>query len=286
MPFRNQGKNIRMTVNHLTVSYIDEGPTDAPVIIFIHGFPFNKSMWDTQVDALKSTYRVIAYDVRGHGDSEAGEEEFTIELFASDLVSLMNLLKIERAVLCGLSMGGYIALNAAVNFPDHFAALVLSDTQCAADTPEGREKRMKTIQSIKDNGLEQYADESVKKMFAPDAFATRTAEIKAVRQMILRTSAQTLYNTLVALSIRKETCSRLARIKIPVLIMAGKEDQITPPALAQVMHEKIPHSSLAIIEHAGHIANMENPMDFNQQLTTFLTGLAEKPHRPPASVDN
>ena len=102
---------------------------------------------------MKENYRVIAYDVRGHGNSDAGIGDFSIDLFANDLLSFMDELKIDKAMLCGLSMGGYIALNAVENYPDRFDALILSDTTCTADTPEVKEKRMKTIESIKKNGV-------------------------------------------------------------------------------------------------------------------------------------
>ena len=146
---RELGYNLKITVNDLTVSYNDDGQDGAPVIIFIHGFPFNKSMWDKQFNALKNNYRVIAYDVRGHGNSDAGTGDFSIELFVKDLLNFMDALKIDKTMLCGLSMGGYIALNAVENFPNRFDALILSDTNCIADIPEVKEKRMKTIASIK-----------------------------------------------------------------------------------------------------------------------------------------
>lgn len=109
---RKTGKNLRITVNDLSVSYSDEGPVSGAVLLFIHGFPFNKSMWNMQIDALKAEYRVIAYDVRGHGNSDAGDENFSIDLFTNDLLFLMDALNLEKPILCGLSMGGYIALNA------------------------------------------------------------------------------------------------------------------------------------------------------------------------------
>ena len=267
---RTKGNNIKITINNLTVSYNDEGPDEAQAIIFIHGFPFNKSMWDMQVEALKDTYRVIAYDIRGHGNSDAGNEDFSIELFVNDLLGLMDKLKLNKTMLCGLSMGGYIALNAIENHPERFDALVLSDTQCIADTPGVKEKRMKAIESIRQNGVEKYADESIKNLFATESFTTKTEEIKAVREMIVQTSEQSLCNTLLALSMRKETCSQLPAIKVPVLIMVGTEDKVTPPAQARWMHEKIHDSLLVPIEHAGHIANMENPSGFNDTLKKFV----------------
>jgi len=273
---RSKGNNIRMTINHLMVRYNDEGPDGAPVIIFIHGFPLNKSMWNKQLEAFKANYHVIAYDIRGHGNSDVGDEDFTIDLFANDLLNLMNALKIEKTILCGLSMGGYIALNAIENYPERFDALILSDTHCIADTPEAKEKRMKAIENIRENGVEKYADESIKNLFAPESFSSKVGEIDAAREMILKTSRQSLYNTLHALSERKETCSKLLMIKVPALIMVGKEDKVTPPVAARLMHEKIDNSILHIISHAGHLSNMENPREFNDQLKQFVDSVYHK----------
>ena len=265
--------NFSIAVNDITVSYTDNEKDVAPVLIFIHGFPFNKSMWNIQMKALKDNYHVITYDVRGHGDSDEGNADFSIELFVNDLICLMDILKIDKAVLCGLSMGGYISLNAISNFPERFDALILSDTNCIADTPEAMEKRMKAIENIRKSGVEKYADETIKNLFSPESFVTRKEEISAVREMIIKTSVQSLCNTLLALSVRKETCSKLHEIKVPVLIMVGKEDKVTPPAAAQLMHEKIKDSFFYTLEHAGHLSNMENPDEFNKQLEKFVSSV-------------
>jgi pimeloyl-ACP methyl ester carboxylesterase len=270
------GKNIKITVNNLTVSYNDEGPDDAPVIIFIHGFPFNKSMWDLQVTALKTSYRVIAYDVRGHGNTESVNRKFSINLFVNDLLRMMDALRLDTAILCGLSMGGYIALKAVEKYPERFDGLVLSDTQCIADTPEVIEKRMNLIQSIKETGVEKYAAESIKNFFASSSLLTMKEEITKVREMILNTPQQSLCNTLLALADRTETCSFLTEINIPVLIMVGKEDKITPPDTALLMHKKIHDSQLYVLDHAGHLANMENDYEFNYQLREFVDLVAKK----------
>jgi 3-oxoadipate enol-lactonase len=267
---RNLGHDIRITLNNLKVSYNDEGKDDAPVIIFVHGFPFNKFMWNKQMEALNDNYRVIAYDVRGHGNSDSGNGDFSIELFAADLLNLMNALKIDKTILCGLSMGGYIALNIIENYPERFNALVLSDTNCIADSLEAQDKRMKAIGNINAYGAEKYADELIINLFAPDSFRTKVEEIASIREMILNTSRQSLCNTLLALARRKETCTKLPQIKVPVLIMVGKEDKITPPAAIRLMHEKIQNSLLYIIDHAGHLSNMENPYEFNGHLKKFI----------------
>ena len=273
---RRIGNKISITINNLTVSYSDQGPADAPVIIFIHGFPLNKSMWDMQAEALKDNYRVIAYDIRGHGNSDPGIDEFFIELFVNDLWQFMEKLGIEKAILCGLSLGGYIALNAVLKYPDRFDSLILNDTQCIADTSEIKENRCLAITRIMNDGVEQYADEIIENLFAPESFARKKNEIIGVKEMIISTPKQSLCNTLRALAERKETCDRLPEISIPVLIMVGKEDKITPIAAARQMHEKILNSTLKIIQHAGHLSNLENPPEFNFQLVKFLERVGKK----------
>ncbi len=267
---RRLGININTNVNGLMVSYNDEGPAEAPVVLFIHGFPLNKSMWNTQFEALKPTHRVIAYDVRGHGNSEAGTEDFSIELFVEDLLGLMDTLQLDQVILCGLSMGGYIALNAIEKYPERFSGLVLSDTQCLADTPEAIEKRMTAIESIREKGAELYVEQSIQNLFAAASFDTKQMEIDSVKEMMSKTTAQSMCNTLHALSVRKETCSKLSELMVPILILVGKEDKITPPKVARLMLDKTQNSALIIVEHAGHLANIENPLEFNKQLMQFI----------------
>jgi pimeloyl-ACP methyl ester carboxylesterase len=260
----------KITIGNLVVSYNDEGPLDAPVIIFIHGFPFNKSMWESQLEALKNIYRVIAYDIRGHGFSDEGTGDFSIELFVRDLLSLMDALVIETATLCGLSMGGYIALNAIIYHPTRYGSLVLCDTHCMADTPEAKEMRMAAIENIKKNAVGKYADESIKNFFGAESPAQPTAEMTAVRDMIVSTSRNSLCNALFALSVRAETSAQLRAIAVPVLIMVDNEDKIDPLSAAVWMHGQIKHSDLCVIDRAGHISNLDNPDEFNNHLALFL----------------
>jgi 3-oxoadipate enol-lactonase len=271
------GNNIKLLVNNLVVGYTDHGSELSPVIIFIHGFPLNKTMWDSQVDALKEDYRVISYDIRGHGESDTGSDDFSIELFVADLLHLMEELKIEKASLCGLSMGGYIALLAIENYPEHFDALVLCDTNCIADPPLVKQKRLDTIQQIKSFGVERYVNNSIENLFAPQSFTTHKEAVSAVKEMILNTTEQSLSKTLLALSQRKATCSKLSEITLPVHFIVGEEDKITPPKAAELMHQKIKNSSIHLIPHAGHLSNLESPDEFNEQLKTFFAEVYNKP---------
>ncbi|MDD3722881.1 MAG: alpha/beta fold hydrolase [Lutibacter sp.] len=270
---RNSGNNLNIKVNNINVSYNDEGSEKSPIIIFIHGFPLNKSMWDNQVKALKNNYRVIAYDIRGHGNSDVGISDFSIDLFANDLLSFMDALNIEKTIICGLSMGGYIAMNAIENHPERFNALILSDTNCKADTLEAKEKRLSAIKSIQKNGVDKFANDLIINLFADESFKRNLKEIPAVREMIVKTSINSLHNSLHALANRKETCGKLSEIKVPVLIIVGKEDKITPPDVARFIQSNIKDSLLSIVEHSGHLSNLENPYEFNHQISKFLNAL-------------
>ncbi len=261
-------KNIQ--ANGINISYFEAGSDTGLPVIFIHGFPFNKGMWKTQLAALSANHRCIAYDVRGHGNSGAGEGEFSVTQFADDLISFMDLLEIKKSIVVGLSMGGYIVLNAIRKHPNRIAGLVLCDTQCAADTEEGRDKRKKTIAFIQKNGLSIYSEESLKNLFAPASFNSKKEEVQFIQNTILKTPAENICRTLQALANRQETCSSLADIKVPVSILVGSEDKITPPAGALKMQELIKDSELHIIDGAGHLSNLENPEQFNTHLKSFL----------------
>lgn len=270
------GNNSKISVSDIAVSYIVQGPENAPSIVFIHGFPLNKSMWNKQIEALCNSYQTIAYDIRGHGNTDNGNVKFSIELFVSDLISFMDALNIDQTILCGLSMGGYIALNAIQNHPARFSALVLCDTNCTADIPAAVLKRMLAIDDIKVGTTGKYADVSLTKLFAAESFTKNIDAIALAREMIMTTSKQSLMGSLNALAVRKETCARLNEINVPVMILVGKEDIVTPPEAAKFMHENIKGSLLKIIDHAGHLSNMENPEEFNLQLKQFLSSLKSK----------
>lgn len=255
------------------VSYIDEDNAPGTPVVFIHGFPFDKSMWAPQVEAVRNSHRAIAYDIRGHGNSNPGTQELSIQLFTEDLFLFLDAVGIERAILCGLSMGGYIALNAVHQEPLRVAGLVLCDTQCFADTEEVKEKRMVSIVNIRKDGLKQYASDSLKRLLSPGSQEGNKELVSTIETMILNTPVETICNTLVALAERKETCSTLPLINVPVLIMVGAADQITSVEASQRMQELIPGAALRILKDAGHLSNLENTPDFNLHLEDFLQQL-------------
>ena len=266
------GNDIDITVNGITICYDDFGSGSTP-IIFVHGFPFNKSFWQPQMEFLKGTQHVIAYDIRGFGKSTPGKEEDSMGLFADDLVKFMDALQIDKAIVCALSMGGYILLNAVHHYPQRFKAIILSDTQCIADSHEVKVKRKETISQIKTEGLEKFAEEFVTTIFCNKSLDTKKEVVEKIKNMILATPPATITGTLKALAARWHMCSSLNEISIPTLILCGTEDKLTPLAQSEFMFKNIKNSTLHSINNAGHLPNLEQPEEFNRHLTDFISSL-------------
>lgn len=266
------GNDIKVRTGNITVCYDDIGTGEIP-ILFIHGFPFNKSMWDPQINALKDQHRVIAYDIRGFGNTSAGNEDPSITLFADDLIKFMDTLQIKKAIVCGLSMGGYIVLNAVSRYPERFEAILLCDTQCISDSAEQKEKRYRTIEQIEQKGIEDYADNFVKSVFCEESLTLKKQEVEKIRDIILNTSRETIIKTLQALAQRQETCYSLPEIRIPTLILCGRQDTVTPVIQSEYLYEHIAHSTLYTIDMAGHMSNLEQPEKFNTHLFNFVSEL-------------
>jgi pimeloyl-ACP methyl ester carboxylesterase len=266
------GSDLKIDVNGVTICYDDLGTGMIPVL-FIHGFPFDKSSWQPQMEFLKNAQRIIAYDIRGFGKSTADNEKPSMSLFADDLIKLMDALEIDKAVVCGLSMGGYILLNAVNRYPERFKAIILSDTQCIADSPEGKEKRYKTIEHIEAGGLNDFADGFIKNVFCQESLDIKKELVEKIKTIVLTTAPATIAATLAGLAERSETCSSLNKISVPALILCGKEDKVTPLAQSEILHQHITGSTLHSIAQAGHLSNLEQPEIFNQQLTKFISSL-------------
>jgi pimeloyl-ACP methyl ester carboxylesterase len=266
-----QHKNI--AVEDVNISYFDEGNTSLPVILLIHGFPFSKTIWQNEIELLKENFRVIAYDVRGHGQSDAGTLPFSIQQFANDLLLFISALKLDKVSLCGHSMGGYIALLSITQNPDRFSSLILCNTQCNEDSAEAKMKRADTMLAVQANGLKKYATDSIDMLFSKTAITEYPKAVAFVEEIILSTHLETITQTLLALANRSETCSSLHTITVPVLILVGAEDRLTPPEASLKMKALIPQSDLKILESVGHISNLEAPEEFVHNLKFFLASL-------------
>ena len=263
------GMNLMLNINNLNLSYDDVGEGNIP-IIFLHGFPFDKSMWAKQLDFFATTNRVIAIDIRGFGKSTDESTPLSIDLFSDDLMLFMNQMKISKAIICGLSMGGFIALNAQARFPDRFEAIILCDTQCIADTIEVKLNRYKTIDEIALNGTLNFNEAFIKKVFCKNSFTNKQEIVTQLRSVVMANPEQIVINGLKALAERSETCSTLSEINIPTLIICGREDEVTPLEQSEFLHTSIKASALHIIDDAGHVSNIEQPEEFNNEISKFL----------------
>jgi 3-oxoadipate enol-lactonase len=267
-----KGYNLTIPLNDFHLSYDDVGEGSTPVIC-LHGYPFDKTMWQGQLDFLKSSIRIIACDIRGFGKSTDEESHLSIDLFGEDLIAFMDKLNIDKAIVCGLSMGGFIALNALKRFPNRFEALILCDTQCIADTVEVKEKRYKIIDDINANGVTNFNKGFIKSVFHKDSLNDKKDLVEKLRGVVFANSQHIITMGLTALAERSETCSTLNDITIPTLIICGREDEVTPLVQSEFMNSTIKGSMLRVIDNAGHVSNLEQPLEFNKQLLNFLTAL-------------
>jgi pimeloyl-ACP methyl ester carboxylesterase len=242
-------------------------------LVFIHGFPLNPSMWDPQAVFASRGWRLIVPELRGFGtDKEAAGDPPTtsIDDYAADIIDLLDQLHVEQAVICGLSMGGYIAFSLFRHAPSYFQAMVLADTKSQADTPEAVAGRKSMQQLAREKGAVAVADALLPKLVGDTTRRERPAVAEDVRRQIVGNSPESIAGALTALMTRPDSTPTLSAIDCPVLIVVGDEDAITPPPLSEQMHRDIAGSELAVIKGAGHMSNMEQPTQFNDALARFL----------------
>ncbi len=260
-------------LNGLRMFYDDRSSSDPTgLIVFLHGFPLDHSMWRYQLDYFSTRFRCIAPDLRGFGGTTDLVKPdkpvaLTIDTFADDVVALLDSLKIKKANFVGLSMGGYIALAIWRKHRKLVRRLVLADTRAAGDSAETKANRMRQAELVKSEGTRAYADEMLPRLMAKENIAKRGHE---VRYMIERTPADTIAETLKALAARKDMVEWLRRVQVKTLLIVGDQDVISPISDAQVMQREIEGSKLAVIEGAGHLSALENPDEFNHVMWKFL----------------
>ena len=267
---------MKETINGLTVVFEDTAEVDLSPVVFIHAFPLSLEMWRPQLETLEGRARTIAYDIRGFGGSSPGDGQSPLEFFVDDLLALMDHLNIDKAALCGLSMGGYIALRAAERAPGRVSALVLCDTRSEGDGNEAKIKRALAIKSVKRNGAAAFAETFVQSAFAPKTLSGKPDLVAFAKKIIADTSPIGICGGLLALGGRTDTTAALGQIRVPTLILVGEHDALTPPSASQAMAKSISGAELHLIPGAGHMSNLENPGEFNLRLGDFLAREAER----------
>jgi 3-oxoadipate enol-lactonase len=258
-------------LKNVSLRYEDKGPKEGKPIILLHAFPFNLKMWKPQMAAIPAGYRTIAYDIRGFGGSSLRLPEApSIENYSDDLFHLMDFLEIKKAILVGLSMGGYITLRAKEKHPERISAMVLADTKTDADSVEAKEKRFKTCEKLESGGLNEFTDTFLAGALGKNTKTENQRLVQDLKQEILANSITGMCAALKMMADRKDTSSALKAHPVPTLFLVGAEDTLTPLEAAQQMQKKHSSGELFVIPKAGHLSNLENPDAFNQHLLSFL----------------
>ena len=256
-------------VNGTELHYRDVG-TAKDVVLLLHAFPLHSGMWLRQIAALEKRHRVVALDYRGLGKSAVPPEAWSMSLLAQDVRALLQHLRIERAAVAGLSMGGYLAFELYRQLPGLFRGLALCDTKAGADTEEGKATREKFARSAIEKGLGWVADEMTPKLLRPQP---DPAAVKEVRGLITGGTPAGVAAAQRAMAGRPDSTATLASVTCPVLVVVGEQDGLTPPAESEKMHATAKGSRLVRIPAAGHLPCIENPEPFNRALVEFMDGL-------------
>ena len=262
---------MKATVNGIGVNYTLDGPAGAPVVTLSHSLATNLSMWDPQMSALTSRFRVLRYDTRGHGGTDAPAGAYSLGQLAEDARALLASLGIARTHWVGLSMGGMIGQTLALKSPGLFASLGLCDTSSRVPA-EAKPLWAERIKTAETKGMEPLVEPTIGRWFTPGFVEGAKPIVDGVRAQIRGTSPTGYAGCCHAISALDLT-DRLPAITLPTVIIVGEDDQGTPVAASRAIQEKIKGSQLVIIKSASHLSNIEQPAEFTQALTRFLTSL-------------
>lgn len=259
--------------NDFTMAFQDSA--DQMPLVLIHGFPLDSTLWELQFQGLDGVARIIAPDLRGHGRSDNPDGPYSMEMFADDINGLLNHLGVYRPIiLCGLSMGGYVVFEFYRRYPERVAGIILTATRAGADSGEGKANRDKAAKSVETNGIRPIVEAMLPKLMAPASYEDDDL-VSYVREMMEITSPEGMIGALLAMKNRPNSTPTLSKIKVPVLIIHGEDDQIIPLAEAEMMFEAIDGCELVVVENAGHLPNLEQPEKFNDAVADFIESFFE-----------
>jgi 3-oxoadipate enol-lactonase len=245
-----------------------EGPGDP--LVLLHAFPLNRRMWAPQVEALSETRRVITPDYPGFGRSPRPPAQPDVRYYAEQIRGLLDALRLERVVLGGLSMGGYVVFACLRLFPEKISALLLANTRPDPDPEEAREARRETARRVAEEGVEVLPKLQMERLLAPDTLKNKKDVVESVRAMILESCPDGVVGALGAMRDRPDSTDLLGRIDVPTLVAGGEEDTLSTPEVMGEMARKIPNSRHHTFSGAGHLSNLEAPEEFNAALLDFL----------------
>jgi pimeloyl-ACP methyl ester carboxylesterase len=258
---------VLVRVGDIECGYDDVG-AGLPVV-WVHGFPHHRKLWAPQLRALAGQCRCIAPDLRGFGESGI-QPPYSMDQYADDVAQLLDVLDIPRAVIGGLSMGGYVALAIWRRHRDRVRAFILADTRAGADDDQAKQKRADMIAVARERGAEGVAESMITGMVGKTTRAKQPDIVRTVRTMLASAPVDGIVGALDAMRSRPDSSDMLRTIDVPTLIVVGEEDVLTPPREAMAMHAAIEGSRLEVIPRAGHVSNIERPAAFNHVVSDFL----------------
>jgi pimeloyl-ACP methyl ester carboxylesterase len=256
----------------LELAYEEAGSGAA--LLFVHGFPHDHRLWDGQLAGLSTHARCLAPDLRGFGGSTV-RGPYSMDRYADDLADFLGALGIPRAVVCGLSLGGYIAFAMLRRHAALVRALVLADTRATQDTAEARENRVRLVALVEREGMAALAARQLEGSVGGTTLAERPHVLDALRDMMASVPAAGAIGALRAMMERPDSTPQLARIGVPTLVVGGVEDRITPPDVLRPLAGGIAGSRLELLDGCGHVSAMERPDAFNDAVAGFLGALLD-----------
>lgn len=262
---------LRIEVDGTQLAVEVRGEGSVP-LLFIHGFPLDRTMWRHQLVAL-NRWKRIAPDLRGLGASSAPADGYSMARYAEDLVAVLDALGIRQAVVCGLSMGGYVVFEMLRRYADRVKAVILAGTKAEADAEEAKRARDDLAAVALQQGQDAVADRLLPKLLGATTHAAQPELLGQVRDMIRRCSVPGIVGALRAMRDRPDSTETLRALRVPTLVLVGKEDVLTPPAAAEAMARAVPGARLAVIPAAGHLAPLEQPLATGRALADFMEGL-------------
>jgi pimeloyl-ACP methyl ester carboxylesterase len=259
----------KLPASGLTIGY-DELGTGTPLVL-LHAFPLDRGMWKPQLAALAEAARVVALDLPGFGESPPAA--FSIEGVADVVAEFLAVRAIPKAVVCGLSMGGYVALALARKHPDALAGLILADTRAGVDDRTAKANRTKSIALVEEKGSAALFETMAPKVLSELTHTAKPEVVERAKSIAAKQAAASVIAALAALRDRPDANPGLKAIAVPTLVLVGEYDAVTPPLAAANLSAQIRRSTLLHIPGAGHLSNVENPDAFNAAVCGFVAGL-------------
>src|SRR5437763_5341045 len=264
---------MKVKANGIAINYRIDGPERAPWLIFSNSLATSLAMWDEQAAALTDLFRLLRYDQRGHGGSDAPAGRYAFDTLLDDALALMDALGIAKATFTGLSMGGATALGLAERHPERFERIIVADSPCQS-TPQSSQQWEERIAVAQKQGIEALVEPTVARWFSPETVASNPAYLDKIRGMIRATPVNGFIGCAAALAAH-DYASAVTSVKCPTLFIVGEKDGATPAAMAKLhekLHAKLSGSRFITLPGAGHISNMDRPAEFSGALREFLSG--------------